>query len=133
MYLLRFLLHQTRFLTDKDHWRNYQGYQFCLFQDMNTGSHEKDLLLAQETCSELRSGNNDAILNIYNQYHPLLLGYTRRRLRSSDSDSEIGTETSHAHTIPAPQSWRRGHVGRRRGTAGQARRHDPRGADRGGT
>jgi len=54
---------------------------------MNTGSHEKDLLLAQEICSELRSGNNEAILNIYNTYHPFLLGYTRRRLHSTDPDS----------------------------------------------
>ena len=51
---------------------------------MSTGDHEKDLLLAQETCTELRSGNNEAILNIYNKYHSFFLGYTRRRLHPVD-------------------------------------------------
>ena len=51
---------------------------------MNTGDHQKDLVLAKETCDELRSGNNEAILNIYSKYHPFLLGYTRRRIHSTD-------------------------------------------------
>ena len=54
---------------------------------MNTGDHQKDLVLAKETCDELRSGNNEAILNIYSEYHPLFLAYTRRRLHSTDYDS----------------------------------------------
>jgi len=56
---------------------------------MNAGNHETDLILAQELCAELRSGNGEAILNIYSEYHPLFLGYTRRRLHSTDLDSAI--------------------------------------------
>lgn len=51
---------------------------------MSTGDHEKDLILAQELCAELRSGNNEAILSIYNRYHPFFLGYTRKRIYSID-------------------------------------------------
>lgn len=54
---------------------------------MNAGDHEKDFILAQELCAELRSGNGEAILNIYSKYHPLFLAYTRRRLHSIDYDS----------------------------------------------
>jgi len=54
---------------------------------MNAGNHETDLVLAQELCAELRSGNSEAILNIYSKYQPLFLGYTRRRLHSTDNDS----------------------------------------------
>ena len=53
---------------------------------MDTPSHREDLILARETCDELRSGNKDAILGIYNQYHPFFLGYTRRRMQAFDSD-----------------------------------------------
>ena len=53
---------------------------------MSTGVHQKDLVLAKETCDELRSGNNEAILNIYSEYHPFFLAYTRRRLHSIDYD-----------------------------------------------
>jgi RNA polymerase sigma-70 factor (ECF subfamily) len=53
---------------------------------MNAGDHETDLILAQELCAELRSGNGEAILKIYSEYHPLFLGYTRRRIRSTDYD-----------------------------------------------
>ena len=51
---------------------------------MNAGNHEKDFILAQELCVELRSGNGEAILKIYSKYHPVLLGYTRRRIHSTD-------------------------------------------------
>lgn len=51
---------------------------------MNAGDHEKDFILAQELCAELRSGNGEAILNIYSKYHPLFLRYTRRRIHSTD-------------------------------------------------
>jgi RNA polymerase sigma-70 factor (ECF subfamily) len=51
---------------------------------MNTADHQKDLTLAQETCDELRSGNNEAILPIYNKYQRFFLGYTRRRIRAFD-------------------------------------------------
>jgi len=51
---------------------------------MNTADHQKDLTLAQETCDELRSGNNEAILPLYNKYQRFFLGYTRRRIRAFD-------------------------------------------------
>ena len=53
---------------------------------MNAINHETDLKLAQELCVELRSGNGEAILKIYNDYHPVFLGYTRKRLHSTDQD-----------------------------------------------
>ena len=53
---------------------------------MNASNHETDIVLAQELCVELRSGNGEAILKIYSQYHPLFLGYTRKRLHSTDHD-----------------------------------------------
>lgn len=54
---------------------------------MNVRNHETDLLLAEKLCAELLSGNGEAILKIYSDYHPLFLGYTRRRLHSTDNDS----------------------------------------------
>jgi len=51
---------------------------------MNSDAHQKDLALAQETCAELRSGNNDAILPMYNKYHTFFFAYTRRRVSSTD-------------------------------------------------
>ena len=54
---------------------------------MNAGNHETDLILAQELCAELRSGNSEAIRKIYSEYHLFLLGYTRNRLYSTDYDS----------------------------------------------
>lgn len=45
--------------------------------------------MAQETCVELRSGNNDAILGIYNKYHPFFLGYTRKRTHAFNDDRAI--------------------------------------------
>ena len=53
---------------------------------MDDTAHRDDLILAQETCEELRAGNNEAILGIYNQYHPFFQGYTRRRMQAFDSD-----------------------------------------------
>jgi hypothetical protein len=53
---------------------------------MNIPVHQNDLILAQETFEELRSGNNEAILGIYNKYQPLFIGYTRRRIQRYDSD-----------------------------------------------
>ena len=53
---------------------------------MTEADHHRDLALAQEICSELRSGNNEAILNIYNPYHHFFIGYTRRRVQSIDPD-----------------------------------------------
>ena len=54
---------------------------------MLTGDHHTDLAAAQEACAELRSGNNEAILPIYHQYHPFFFSFTRRRLDSDDSES----------------------------------------------
>ena len=51
---------------------------------METTGHREDLKLARETCDELRAGNNEAILGVYQTYHPFFLGYTRRRLQSAD-------------------------------------------------
>ncbi len=56
---------------------------------MNIASHRDDLVLAQETCVELRAGNNEAILGIYNKYQPLFLGYTRKRTHFLESDKAI--------------------------------------------
>ena len=53
---------------------------------MDIVNHQTDFALAQETCVELRSGNNEAILCIYNKFHPLFMGYTRRRTHSFDDD-----------------------------------------------
>ena len=53
---------------------------------MNTADHQEDLTLAQETCDELRTGNNEAILPLYNKYQRFFLGYTRRRIRAFDDD-----------------------------------------------
>jgi len=53
---------------------------------MNIATHKEDLVLAQETCLELRSGNNDAILPVYRKYQSMFMGYTRRRVHSSDDD-----------------------------------------------
>jgi RNA polymerase sigma factor (sigma-70 family) len=58
-----------------------------VFQRMNITTHQEDLALAQEACLELRAGNNEAILPVYQKYHPLFMGYTRRRIRSFSDDS----------------------------------------------
>jgi len=55
---------------------------------MNT-DHLQDLQLAQETCDELHSGNNEAILDIYNQYHPFFLNYTRKKLYCADNEKAV--------------------------------------------
>ncbi|MBC2736544.1 MAG: RNA polymerase sigma factor [Desulfobacteraceae bacterium] len=55
---------------------------------MNVVSHHLDYTMAQETCTELLSGNNEAILVIYNKFHPLFLGYTRRRTHSLNDDTK---------------------------------------------
>jgi len=52
---------------------------------MSMDDHKQDLILAQETCEELRSGNNEAILGIYNKFHPFFFGYTRKRINSPDT------------------------------------------------
>jgi RNA polymerase sigma-70 factor (ECF subfamily) len=49
-------------------------------------SYKQDVLLAQRVCDELRSDNKNAILGIYNIYHPFFLEFTRRRLYSPESD-----------------------------------------------
>jgi len=49
-------------------------------------SYKVDHLLAQRVCDELRSDNKNAILGIYNIYHPFFLEFTRRRLYSPDPD-----------------------------------------------
>lgn len=53
---------------------------------MNIAKKHDDLVLAQETCTELRAGNNDAILPVYRKFQPVFMGYTRRRVHSSDDD-----------------------------------------------
>ncbi len=53
---------------------------------MNVSNHETDIILAQELCVELRAGNGEVILKIYSQYHLIFLGYTRKRLHSTDND-----------------------------------------------
>ena len=54
---------------------------------MNITTHQADLALAQEACLELRAGNNEAILPVYQKYHPLFMGYTRRRICAFSDDS----------------------------------------------
>jgi len=60
---------------------------------MNIAKKHDDLALAQETCTELRAGNNDAILPVYCKYQPMFMGYTRRRVHSSDDDRAISILT----------------------------------------
>lgn len=60
-------------------------------QRMNIVKNHDDLFLAQETCSELRAGNNEAILPVYKKYHPLFMGYTRRRIRDFGDDGRATT------------------------------------------
>ena len=52
----------------------------------STESYKEDVLLAQRVCDELRSENKNAILGIYNIYHPFFLEFTKRRLYSPESD-----------------------------------------------
>jgi RNA polymerase sigma-70 factor (ECF subfamily) len=53
---------------------------------MNIATNQADLELAQEACMELRAGNKDAIRPVYIKYQPMFMGYTRRRVHSSDDD-----------------------------------------------
>jgi RNA polymerase sigma-70 factor (ECF subfamily) len=53
---------------------------------MNKADLQKDLELARQLCVELRSGNNEAILNLYNMYQPFFFGFAGRRLYSPDYD-----------------------------------------------
>jgi len=53
---------------------------------MNIVTKPEDLALAQEACEELRAGNNDGILPVYHKYQSMFMGYTRRRVHSSDDD-----------------------------------------------
>ncbi|VTR66061.1 RNA polymerase, sigma-24 subunit, ECF subfamily [Desulfosarcina cetonica] len=54
---------------------------------MDIAKNYGDLSLAQETCTELRAGNNDAILPVYRKYHPVFMGYTRRRVKDFNDES----------------------------------------------
>ena len=54
---------------------------------MNILKNHDDVALAQETCTELRAGNNDAILPVYHKYHPIFMGYARRRIKDFNDDS----------------------------------------------
>lgn len=54
---------------------------------MNIVKNQDDLALAQEACEKLRAGNNEAILPVYHKYHPLFMGYTRKRLRTYSDDN----------------------------------------------
>ena len=56
---------------------------------MTAVDHQKDLILAQEICDELLSGNSESILKIYHRYHPFFLAYTRKRLYSIDPDRAL--------------------------------------------
>lgn len=56
---------------------------------MLTNDRQTDLELAQKACAELISGNNEAILPIYKQYHPFLFAFTRRRVGSNDPQSAL--------------------------------------------
>jgi len=56
---------------------------------MYIAKHQEDLALAQETCTELRSGNNEAILGVYNRFHSFFLGYTRKRIRPPDNERAV--------------------------------------------
>jgi len=55
-------------------------------EKMNAADHKTDLILAQEICDELRSGNNEAILSIYNRYNLIFLKFIRKRKKSIDID-----------------------------------------------
>ena len=54
---------------------------------MLTNDHQADVESAQEACAGLISGNNEAILPIYRQYHPFLFSFTKRRLNASDTEA----------------------------------------------
>ena len=41
---------------------------------------DRDILVARHICAELRSGNADAIIELYNRYHIYFTALTRRRL-----------------------------------------------------
>ena len=43
-----------------------------------------DFILAQKICNELRSGNREAILDLYHQYHRFFTAFARKRLFKSD-------------------------------------------------
>lgn len=45
--------------------------------------------MAREVCDELRLGNNDAILGIYNKYHPFFLAFTTKRIPFFDKDRAL--------------------------------------------
>ena len=45
--------------------------------------YKEDILLAQRVCDELRSDNKNAILGLYNIYHPFFLEFTRLSVQDS--------------------------------------------------
>ena len=52
---------------------------------MNRPSHESDLKLAQIICTELRSGNKEAIVGLYEKYQRFFRFFVRKRLFISDT------------------------------------------------
>lgn len=54
---------------------------------MLTGNHQTDLVMAQEACAEILAGNNEAILPLYQQYHPFFFSFTKRRLNATDTEA----------------------------------------------
>ena len=51
---------------------------------MASQNKNSDVLTARRICSELRSGNRDAIMELYHQYHIYLAALARRRLYGND-------------------------------------------------
>lgn len=47
-------------------------------------NENSDVLTARRICNELRSGNRDAIMELYHQYHIYLAALARRRLYGND-------------------------------------------------
>ncbi|MFH1982951.1 MAG: hypothetical protein ABIL58_14005 [Pseudomonadota bacterium] len=56
---------------------------------MVSSEYQADFMLAREVCEELRIGNNEAILGIYNKYHPFFLAFTTKRIPSFDKDRAL--------------------------------------------
>ena len=52
---------------------------------MNRPSHESDLKLAQIICTELRSGNKEAIVKLYEKYQRFFRFFVRKRLFLADA------------------------------------------------
>ena len=53
---------------------------------------QRDKDLAEKICKELRKGNGRAILNLYNEYHNILLNFLKKTLPGFEVSSELEPE-----------------------------------------